>query len=448
MTKKSKNKPQHHMILLSFDALSASDWNLLTRMPNFKRFLKASAFSNNVKSVYPSLTYPAHASIVTGRLPKKHNIISNTKVQPARKSPDWYWFHSAIRGLTLFQAAKKAKMTTAGLLWPVSGRAPITYNLPEIFANRPWLNQVAVSMYAGSPVFQYKMKKKHGHLLNALSQPELDNFVEACLMDVMEKKPHLIAAHFTELDTAKHYKGVHEAAVEPALKSMDDRLGRIIDKIEALGIGSKTTVMVIGDHGQRAVHSVIRPNIVLQKEGFQSLEENGKLHHYDFVFKSCDGSAYLYHGHTHRVTKETMQKELDIIVAGLEKNCDSFKGIANIYDSLEAAHLGADPHCLLMLEAAEGFYFLDELQGELHETVPEEKIGKNHYFKACHGYLPDTEGYDTVFMMAGYGVKPRDIGPMNLIDIGPTAAQIMGLELPGADGEVLVRALKSNVIKQ
>ncbi|MFQ9801599.1 MAG: hypothetical protein ACLR23_24850 [Clostridia bacterium] len=32
-------------------------------------------------------------------------------------------------------------MTTAAYLWPVTGRARLTYNLPEVFANRWWDNQ-------------------------------------------------------------------------------------------------------------------------------------------------------------------------------------------------------------------------------------------------------------------------------------------------------------------
>lgn len=87
-----------------------------------------------VDSVYPSITYPAHTTIVTGRYPCHHGVVNNTKIQPGRKSPDWYWQRKYIRGTTLYDEARSAGMTTAALLWPVTAKAKIHYNVPEIFA--------------------------------------------------------------------------------------------------------------------------------------------------------------------------------------------------------------------------------------------------------------------------------------------------------------------------
>ena len=78
-------KKQHKMIVISFDALGAADTQQFRMLPNFSRFLENASYCFNVSSVYPSITYPAHTSIVTGCYPKNHGIINNTLIQSERK---------------------------------------------------------------------------------------------------------------------------------------------------------------------------------------------------------------------------------------------------------------------------------------------------------------------------------------------------------------------------
>ena len=72
-------------MIVSFDAVGAKDLEYLQTLPNFQRFFEQAALCSHVNSVCPSLTYPAHTSIVTGRMPKNHGIVNNTKIQPNRK---------------------------------------------------------------------------------------------------------------------------------------------------------------------------------------------------------------------------------------------------------------------------------------------------------------------------------------------------------------------------
>lgn len=67
-----------HLIVVSFDGLSTLDFDKISRLPNFKAFIDKASICKKVYSVYPSLTYPAHTTIVTGKYPKNHGIINNT----------------------------------------------------------------------------------------------------------------------------------------------------------------------------------------------------------------------------------------------------------------------------------------------------------------------------------------------------------------------------------
>ena len=53
--------------VLSWDAVGSEDISYLKELPHFSSLLKRGAFCDQVKSVFPSLTYPAHATIITGK---------------------------------------------------------------------------------------------------------------------------------------------------------------------------------------------------------------------------------------------------------------------------------------------------------------------------------------------------------------------------------------------
>ena len=71
-------KQAEYCIVLSLDAVGARDFELLKEQPNIKEILVDASYSTEVLSVYPSITYPAHTSIVTGKYPNVHGIINNT----------------------------------------------------------------------------------------------------------------------------------------------------------------------------------------------------------------------------------------------------------------------------------------------------------------------------------------------------------------------------------
>lgn len=164
--------------MISLDALGSLDFETVRQLPNFRKYLKYAAFSSQVQSIYPSLTYPAHTTIVTGRTPAHHGVVNNTLLQPERSSPDWCWQRHYIKGTTLYDEALARNMKVAALLWPVTAKSDITWNMPEIFANRPWSNQILTSAANGSLRYQLLMNQKFGRFRDGRCQPALDNFTQ------------------------------------------------------------------------------------------------------------------------------------------------------------------------------------------------------------------------------------------------------------------------------
>ena len=316
--------------------------------------------------MYPSLTYPAHTTIVTGRPPAEHGIVNNILIQPERSSPDWFWQRKYIQGTTLYDEALKKGMQVAALLWPVTAKSDITWNLPEIFANHRWSNQIMTS-------------------------------------------------------------AAKEAYA--AIERHDWRVGELMHLLHRCGMSVKrdTTVVLLGDHSQLDVQNIILINRFLREQGYIRVQ-HGRITDWKAYCQNCDGSAYIY------IRKNGLEKSEQIRIKNeiydwlcAMKN-DPDNGIAAIYSSKKAKELGADPECTFMLEARRGFYFQNELDmGEIPEVQ-----------RATHGFHPGRKDYQTVFMAVGPDIMPGvEIEEMSLMDEGPTMAEIMGLELPGAKGKVL-----------
>lgn len=423
-----------HLIVLSFDCLSSLDLPMLEELPNFKEFMDGAAICRNVETIYPSVTYPCHTSIVTGNFPNRHGIVTNTMLQPGRESPDWYWQRRHVKGTTLYDEAKKAGMTTAALLWPVTAKAKIDYHMPEIFANRPWHHQLAVSLMNGSKFYQIAMNKKFGHLRKGIAQPELDDFVTASVVDTIQtKKPNLMLVHLVDLDTQRHFHGFSSKEAMDALRRHDTRLGKIIAALKASGLYDKSTIVALGDHSSLDESKAVKLNVLLKENDFIQMTKNGKVKDWQAFCKSNDGSAYIYLKNQEDTrTKERVHAMLHSLVVN-EDN-----GIEFVIDGEEVGRRGADDKAAFMIEARRGFYFTEHLDGEFIEEITEKDVAAGKYTFSAHGYSPLKEAYSTVFIAKGQGIRSNiDIKSMRLIDEGPTFARLLGLDLGETDGRVM-----------
>lgn len=428
-----------YLIVISFDAVSSDDIDKLEKLDNFKYLMDNGSVIKNVESVYPTLTYPAHATIMTGMYPKNHGIINNTLNKFSDINPDWYWYRKYVKTKTLYDLASEKGLTTAALLWPVAGRSSINYNLAEIFAPKPWQNQLVMSALAGSLKYQLDLNKRFGHLRNGLSQPALDNFVHESVKYTIDKyKPNLLLIHYTDVDTNRHYHGYNSKEANDALLRHDKRLGEIIKALKEANIFEESTIVALGDHSALDGNYMIRLNSLFRENGLLKVNKKGIITSYKAVAKNCDGSSYVYL--KDRNDTKTYKKVRELL-ENLKNSKES--PIDFILNSKEAEDEGADPNCSFMVEGNLNYYFVDETLGKVIEKVKESEVGKvPHRTKATHGYHPKKPNYNTFFMAFGKGIKKGvKIDGGKLINHGPTLAKILGVDLGKTDGEAEERIL-------
>lgn len=428
-----KNK---YVIVISFDAVSEEDLEFLSKQPNFSKLIKNGALIKNVESVYPSLTYPAHATIVTGKYPKNHGVINNTVLDFKNDNPDWYWYRKYIKGDTIFDLAEKSGMKTCSILWPVTARSKITYNMPEIFCTKRYDNQILKSALAGSKIYQVNMNKKFGYLRQGMEEPYLDNFAtEVAKKTIRELKPNLILLHLIDSDSQKHKYGIENKEVIESLKRHDERLGEIIESLKLAGIYEDSTIIALGDHSQINVNNVIKLNSILMKNDLINVNGN-KIKSYKAIAKSCDGSSYIYLKNKNDV--ETRKKVRDILNELKNKYSNV---IEEVYNNEEIKNLGADINASFMIEAKRGYYFIDDFLGEAIEVIDESSKIK-HKLRASHGYLPSRDNYKTFFIAYGKTIKKGVVLEKGkLINHGPTISKILEIDLRDCDGIVEERIL-------
>lgn len=427
----------NRMIVISLDAVGQRDMDYIRTLPNFRRLLGNAAVCEHVKSVYPTLTYPAHTSIVTGLYPVHHGIVNNIKLQPGRPKPDWFWHRKYVRSTTLYDEAAKKGMRCAALLWPVTAGSGIAYNLPEIWANRPWQRQLAVSFFNGSKGYQLDLQSRFGYMRQGTRQPMLDNFVQDSMIYTLSQyRPDLMLVHLTDVDTNRHMSGVENEGIRKALRRHDRRIGELLDKLEELGMEENTNLVVLGDHCQLDCETIVYPNYIFRRKGWITVKD-GRLADWRVWAQNCDGSCYIY-------MKDREDRQLRGRVAELLKTLakDSRSGIEKIYTASEAARMGADSRCTFMLEAKKGYFFQGGMDKFTEPVKPLAFEENSSMQMATHGYHPDKPGYETIFIATGPDFRPgARCRQMSLVDEGPTLAKVLGVDLGETDGHVVKELL-------
>jgi predicted AlkP superfamily pyrophosphatase or phosphodiesterase len=405
---------QRHVLVVSIDGLGAS-WltnppaNL--RIPNLRRLMAEGSYAHGVVGVYPSVTYPSHTTIVTGRMPAEHGIYSNLSSREAGKNTkDWYWYANSIKVPTLWDVARENKLATSAIFWPVTTGGPINWNIPEI-----WDPQKGVGgdpLYIGqfaTPGLLFDAALELGKLQSAS-----DDVVKVKLAAFVLKKhkPNLLMLHLTELDGAQHRSGPGSEEAVTTLEKQDQRVGELIAALEDAGLSETTDLFVVSDHGFFPVERMISPNVLLAQAGLVTVDEKGNITG-GKVFSMPDGGSFF-------VSWPESQDFRAEVEAALKPLRDQGVLYAELGRSA-LSELGVEPAAQLALEAPSGAAFDSKATGEIVRKLPQTT--------GTHGYLPHRRGMHASFIARGphikEGVVLRQI-PMTAI--APTLLKALGIE--------------------
>lgn len=426
-----KNK---YLIVVSIDALSSHDFDYVKNLPTFKSFITEGFYCNNMLSIYPSLTYPCHTSIITGTYPNKHGIIANTKCQPYRYSnPEWYWYEKDILVPTLFDYATKQNLTCASILWPVMAGANITYNIPELWPIEP---SCFIKKYINNSSKNLIIPALKNIKISCSVQQTIDDTAENIAKYlILNKQPNLLFIHFTQLDYIKHRLGMNTEKAKTLLDNFDKRLKNLIECTRKAMIYYDTTFIILGDHGMNDYTNYICVNSLFRQKNYILTNDKNEIISYKAFANSCGGSCQicLEHNYTKNLYNQVYKLLLDL-------QSNKLSGIKHVYTNNQTNKLyNLDGNFQFVLEAEDGYVFNNGIYSNL--VIPRIKISKPHI--ADHGFLPIHPNMRTMLFAKGTHIKNTSMSKIHLVDIAPTIARLMNLTIDNYDGSCLRHILKT-----
>jgi predicted AlkP superfamily pyrophosphatase or phosphodiesterase len=386
-----------------------------------------------VETIYPSTTYPAHATIVTGLAPRAHGIYSHlASLDPTEKARPWCWFAPVLKAPTLWDVARASRRRTAALSWPVSAGAGIDHNIPEI-----WNPAVA------DPHRDFETPARHSTpglfaevaqlLMPMLGKADPDQIRGAAALHLWNHyRPDLLMVHFVWYDSQAHAFGPASPQALTALESADQAVGKIRDAISS---DPATTLVVLSDHGFVPVEKEAAPLVVLAEHGLFARGADGSLTLRRLGAVNAGGSLAVYW------LEEPSADDRRCLATALDRLRET-GAVQEIVDRQQLEALQADPDAEFMIEAAPGYGFSDRLEGPV--------VSKRSKDRGTHGYLPSHPGMEAMFIAVGRQIAPgKNLGRISLKQIAPTLVEIMGLPgdilAPGERPLALAESLKGEV---
>ena len=437
------------LLVFSVDAMVCEDVDALRTMPNFRKYLAGGCeVTGGMRTIYPSVTYPIHVSMMTGCYAGTHGVVSNFKFTTKDRDANWNW-DKCYQVDDIFAAAKRAGYTTASISWPVTGNNPnIDYLVNEYWMPQPGDTLRSSFERAGTgPEMMEILERNACHLpagyekggkKNFMQWPQIDEFWVNIACDLIRTKaPEVLFLHTGTFDSFRHSYGVFSSHLDLARKNLDRYLGMLMDACAAAGVAEETNLVLVSDHGQRDICRALHPNVLLADYGFIRTDENGKVTDWDAYCMSNAMSTLVY-------LKNPDDSELKRRVHNCLKTLQSegVYGIGRILTAEEAAdeeHLKGD------------FSFVIESDGytsfgdrAVRPLVQNFDISDYRFGRATHGYIPDL-GAQPVFVAKGPDFRENVTLPRGrVIDEAPTYAKLLGVVLQDADGsamDVFLRAL-------
>ena len=402
------------VILISIDGLRGdllTDSIFKNNCPNMYNLMSIGTFCANVQSVFPSLTYPAHTSMISGVMPKEHGIFHNKPFVPNNNFAEWYWYQDKVKTPTLITEIKKRGLVSLGISWPVTVGAPINYMLPEIQSVNDSISTVDLIKKHDNPKRFLESAKIRG-VIPDNGNPQgytRDLLLHELFLDAFkEKTPHLSLYHMIETDLAQHKYGKNSREAINAFMFMDSLIGNIIALLAENNLWSSTTLIITGDHGFRNYSKQLSINKLFEEKGWINIEK-GEIKDWRVIGLSSGGSAFI------RIKNDEnndFKKKVRVTLSRQEE-----------FETLERRHMNsflwAPIETDFLLLAKENYCFIQSLD----QSYITEKSG------GTHGGDPRNSQLKTGYIAAGRGIEKGVLKNMMITDIAFQISALLDLNL-------------------
>ena len=426
------------VLLISIDGLkpqyiiNAAKYSL--NIPNIEALLKKSTFAQNgMTGITPTITFASHAAMLTGTNPIKNGIANN---QASIVPQSDYNFFASDKVQNLWSAATEAGYITANLGIPVSIGANINYDVPTFWFKTTPLDIKYINQMCSPKNLVTQLSKKIGSYTYKLQN---DNYLAGdiwkykaavYLLNHNIKKqikethsPLFMTMYFMDLDNEQHNNGIYSVRAKKSIEAIDRMVGNLI-KVFKKTVGPNYIVNIVSDHGFANISKEIHINTALEKAGFITLSPDKKIKTWQAYACYAGGMCAILMKHPNN-TK--LLNKVNKYLSDFAQNPDN--GVEKLFNKEELNKKGGFPKASFAMTAKPGYKFSGSFS---------DKIITKSSQKATHGYDPEYKEMRATYLISGINI-PQDhkIHNMKLIDIAPTLAKLMGLNLQTAEGSAL-----------
>jgi hypothetical protein len=183
---------------------------------------------------------------------------------------------------------------------------------------------------------------------------------------------------------------------------------------------------VVSDHGFVRTRRELDLDQALRAAGLASYDERGRLVAWKALAWSSMGSAaIMLRDPADASTRGRVERLLRDLAAAPDSP------IERVLSGDEARAAGGFPAAAFVVGMKLTARIVDRGDG---------RLVRDAFLEGSHGQLPEPGAMDASFLVAGPGVpRGRDLGRVDMRDIAPTLAALMGVALPSAEGRNLLR---------
>ncbi len=292
------------------------------------------------------------------------------------------------QAVSLPEAAAKDGLKVAAVYWPNTGHAQLAFNFPQTPQQARDVAFDAVAQKSSPTGVIDTIEKAIPGFQKELWDDS--SSASAAIWLLQNRKADVLFVHLSDIDAEQRETGALGLYSRQALDNDDELIGRIL-----AAVPPGMTVALVSGHGFENENYVVRPNVLLK--GPRVDVEDGLIGTTDRAVAERL-RQYMKDGHKHGLAREVPMAEV--------------KAKAPVLGSWVAA-----------FDTPQNYVAVAEDRGPA--------LGPGTH-KGVSGLWPTRPGYRSVFLISGQGISAGKTGEIDLLQIAPTLADVIGVKLPQA----------------
>jgi predicted AlkP superfamily pyrophosphatase or phosphodiesterase len=321
-----------HVILIDIVGLEPKHLESEGLLPNLTHIAAGGAFSK-IKPVFPAVTCTVQASILSGKYPNEHGIVSNGLYdKDTYEVSFWEQASSLVQTERVWDLIKKKR--PFGKTAVLFGQQTMYSNADIVVTPRPLHMADEMIMWCYSKPLGYyeKLRSKFGEFNLAsywgprASQESSEWIVNASLDTLENNRPDFMFTYIPHVDYSAQKFGKNSNEVQDDLRKADELVGRIVQKVIDLGMMEETLIFIFSEYPFSDVTASVPLNQRLRDVNLLAVRNIHDKEYLDLEFSSA--FAMVDHQVAHIFAKRGFEDKTKKAI----ENIDGVKSVLTLED--------------------------------------------------------------------------------------------------------------------